>query len=421
MKLASQRKKILFFGEGVTMTHFVRPAALAESLDPDEWEIFFWTPKRHHRLLRGQFSKLGNLRTIHPARFLNLLAHGKPLYDAETIRNYVRDDLEIIEQVRPDFIFGDFRLSLCISAPVAGVPFGSIFNAQWSSYWRQPAIVPELPLTRWVSPRILNPLFSLLRPEIYAYHAKPVNDVRLEYGLAPLSKDIRSVYTSGDLVLYPDVPEFVPIADAPDNHHFIGSCPWTSPTPKPAWWTKVMESSIPKIFVTLGSSGPVKALPAVLEAASHLPVKVILATSGRPIGKVSPNVYIAELLPYEETSRHCAAVVSQGGTGGLYFTLAAGTPTLAIPNNIDNHLSSALLNRSGAGLCVRVEDASVKTLRRALERLLFEKSFKQAAAKWPAIMGRYNTKEIFPDILRNWFTRAEESAPFSEVPQEVCV
>src|SRR5205807_1044309 len=109
---------------------------------------------RYHRLLRQDFFRIGDLRTVEPSAFLQSLANGKPLYTRETLCAYVRDDLSIIDAVRPDFIIGDFRLSLSTSAPLRAIPFASIFNAQWSPYRRQPAIVPELPVTRWIPPRL---------------------------------------------------------------------------------------------------------------------------------------------------------------------------------------------------------------------------------------------------------------------------
>jgi UDP:flavonoid glycosyltransferase YjiC (YdhE family) len=414
-----KRKRILFLAEGITMTHFVRPAALAATLDPAEYDVYFRTPQRYHRLLNQEFRQLGDLRTIDPQAFLESLSHGSTLYTEKTLRGYVRDDLEIINEVQPDFVFGDFRLSLCISAPLSGVPFGSIFNAQWSPYRKQPAIVPELPITNWVSPRLLAPLFALLRPAIFALHAKPVNDLRREFGLPRISNDMRDIYTTGDMVLYPDTPEFVPTRGAPEHHHYVGICNWSPSTPKPAWWNEVMDSQTPKVFISLGSSGPVKALPAVLEAVSQLPVKVIVATSGRRLGALGPNVYAADLLPYEETSRHCSAVVSQGGTAGLYLTLAAGVPMLSIPNNIDNHLSAALMEEHGAGLSVRVEHASPRRIRKALERLLYEPGFKAAAGKFATSIASHDTRRIFPQLLAQWFARNEKGAACPAVNQEV--
>jgi UDP:flavonoid glycosyltransferase YjiC (YdhE family) len=400
-----QRKRILFLAEGITMTHFVRPAALAETLDPSEWEVFFRTPKRFHSLLSGFKHNVGDLQTIEPRRFLDALANGARLYSAEVLHQYVSDDLEIIKEVQPDLVIGDLRLSLCISAPVAHVSFASIFNAHWSPFRRQPPVIPASPLTRWVSPRLLQPLVPAFRPIIYAFHAKPFNDVRRSFGLAPLSRDLRAIYASGDLTLYPDVPEFVPLLSMPPSHHFIGPCVRSSAIPKPSWWQEAMNNPLPKIFVSMGSSGPVDAIPSVLEAASKLSAQVILATSGRAIGPIRANVFTADLLPYEETAAQCAVGVSQGGMGGLYPTLAAGTPMLAVPNNVDNLLATALLEESGAGLGLRAEKASAGNLYRILKRLLHEPSFKRRATEWAVVVRRCDTTKLFPQILKTWFSR----------------
>lgn len=391
------------------MTHFARPAALANALDPAEWDVYFWTPKRFHHLFSRTVTRLGDLHTIDPTAFLDSLAKGTVSYSAAALHKYVRDDLAIFEEIAPDLVIGDYRLSLCVSAPLAKVAFASIFNAHWSPYRRQPAIVPDLPITRWVSPLILNRLYAGLRPVFYALHAKPLNDTRQAFGLPRLSRDLREVYTAGDLVLYPDVPEFVPLTEAPSHHHFIGPCSWSAESPKPDWWGEVMASTEPRVFVSLGSSGPIKALPAVLDALSQLPVKVILTTSGRAVGPTRPSVYVCDLLPYEETASHCAAVVSHGGTGGIYPALSAGTPILAIPSNIDMHLSAALLVESGAGLQLRVERASPERLRKQLERLLSETRFRESAAGWAATLAHYDTNKLLTNLLRRWFSHSSES------------
>ena len=234
-------------------------------------------------------------------------------------------------------------------------------------------------------------------------HSKPVNEVRRAFGLPRLSHDVRRVYTAGELVLYPDVPEFVPLQSPPNHHHFVGVCPWAVGIERPTWWADVMAAPQRKVFVTLGTSGPLKALPAVLDALSTLPVTVIVTTSGRSVGPFGANVYVADLLPYKEAARGCAVVISHGGTGGLYPALSAGTPMLAIPSNIDNHLSAVLLERSGAGLEVRVEDAIPSRLRSAVNRLLGEPSFKTAATSWASLLAEHDTARIFPSVLKAWF------------------
>jgi UDP:flavonoid glycosyltransferase YjiC (YdhE family) len=128
-------------------------------------------------------------------------------------------------------------------------------------------------------------------------------------------------------------------------------------------------------------------------------------TSGRAVGNVPANVHVADLLPYEETCSRMAAVVSHGGSSSVYPALSAGAPVLGIPANIDTHLSAAALEESGAGLAVRVEYATAATLQRALRRLIEEPRFKTAAERWAATFARYDTKAIFPALLRDWFAR----------------
>jgi UDP:flavonoid glycosyltransferase YjiC (YdhE family) len=405
-----ERKRILFLAEGITMTHFVRPLVLAQALDPSEWDVSFWAPRRYHSWVHQPRWRLGTLETIGHDQFLRSLASGARLHSRETLTRYVRDDTAIMRETRPDLVVGDFRPSLCISAPLNGVPFASVFNAYWSPHREQPAIVPTLPLTRWISPRLLAPLFSALRPFVYSYHAKPVNDVRRAFGLPRLSNDLRVVYTAGDLTLYPDVPELVPLTRPPRSHHFVGPCAWEAPAPKPPWWNRVMDDPKPKIFVSMGSSGDVDVISAVLEAASACDVNVILGTSGREIGRIGTHVNVAELLPFEETARRSAVVVSHGGAGALYPTLSAGTPMLAIPGNIDSHLSADLLAHSGAGLIVRAERASVRLLSQSIKRLIDEPRFKTRAAEWRVVMKASDTQRLFPDVLRAWFSERAASS-----------
>jgi UDP:flavonoid glycosyltransferase YjiC (YdhE family) len=112
------------------------------------------------------------------------------------------------------------------------------------------------------------------------------------------------------------------------------------------------------------------------------------------------DFYQADLLPFTETAAHASVVVSHGGSGGLYPAIAAGTPVLAIPSNADMHLSTAFLEESGAGLGVRVEDASEKRLNLALQRLLSEPHYRDAAKRWAAVYARYDSGEIFRQFIR---------------------
>lgn len=382
------------------MAHFVRPLALADALDPTEYDIYFYAPQRFARYLQGKPFPVGDLGSMPGERFLANIDHGAPPFPSDVIRGYVQRDRELIRNLCPDLVVGDMRLSLPISARLEGARCAMIINAYWSPYARHRSLMPAIPISRVIPPRLLAPFYRWTEPVAYGIHVREMNRVRKEVGVPELPSDLRIMYTEGDYILYPDVPEFIPTTGLPGNHHYVGICEWNPPTTKPVWWDAMLADPKPKVFVSLGSSGPLRALPGLLKALSTLPVSVLLSTSGRAAPDLAPGMYVADLLPFTATAAAVNLVVSHGGSGGLYPAMAAGTPVLGIPSNADQQLSTAFLEDSGAGLGVRVEEASEKRLKRALERLLFEPEFRLAAKKWATIYGRYESGALFRAFLR---------------------
>jgi UDP:flavonoid glycosyltransferase YjiC (YdhE family) len=393
------RPRILFLAEGATMAHFVRLLALADTLDPGRYDIHFYAPARFAVHLQNRPFSIGELNTMPGEQFLANLAKGAPLFPFAILRRYVQEDRKLLEDIRPNLVIGDMRLSLPISARLAGIPCAVMINAYWSPYAKHRSILPEIPLTRVIPPRWLSPFYRLTEPLSYRIHVGEINRLRKEFGMAPLPPDVRVMYTEGDYVLYPDIPEFVPIENAPSTHHYVGICEWSPPAGKPDWWDSMLQDPRRKVFVSLGSSGPVRILPALLKALKKLPVAVLLSTSGRDLPATDPPDYVTGLLPFTETARVADVVVSHGGSGGLYPAMAAGTPVLGIPSNADQHLSTAVLEENGAGLGVRVEEASEERLGRALEQLLNEPRFKESAGKWAGIYQRYDSGALFAGFL----------------------
>lgn len=394
--------RILFLAEGATLAHFARPVALADSLVPygEEYDIHLYAPARFACYLSQKTYHTGDLKTAPPADFLNNIARGKPMFSADLLRSYVQEDIRLIRRLQPDIVIGDMRLSLSISARLEKVPFALMMNAYWSPYAKPRAIIPELPLTRIISPRLLGPLYRSIEPVAFAIHVRQMNRLRKEFGIASLPLDLRKMYTDADYVLYPDIREFVPTNGAPPNHCYVGTCNWTPVTAKPGWWERMLADPKQKVFISLGSSGPITVLPQLLEVLTQLPVSIVLATSGRFVPPDNTSIYAWDLLPFTETAAHSALVVTQGGSGGVYSALTAGTPVLAIPSNADQHLSSAVLEENGAGLSVRAEEASAKHLRCAFQELFSQGSYSAAAKRWSAIFRKEQATNRFREFLR---------------------
>src|SRR5206468_9211157 len=147
----NRRRRILFFAEAVTLAHVARPMVLAQALDRSRYDVFFACDPRFLALFEDVPFPVRPIRSMSSKRFLQKTRRIPPLFDITTLRAYVKEDLEVIQEIRPDLIVGDLRMSLPISAPTARCLYMAIVNAYWSrlSHWGGP--VPGGPVVlRWV-------------------------------------------------------------------------------------------------------------------------------------------------------------------------------------------------------------------------------------------------------------------------------
>src|SRR5204863_9806318 len=150
--------------------HATRPFVLARSLDPAEYEVHFACAKRFQFICADAPFPCLEIDSIPTDRFLTALSAGTRLYSSRTLEKYVHDDLKLIQAIRPDIIIGDFRLSLAVSAKLAGVPHLALANAYWSPYTiRRQFPLPDVSFARALGVRAAGGLFGLAQPIIFAY------------------------------------------------------------------------------------------------------------------------------------------------------------------------------------------------------------------------------------------------------------
>ena len=394
------KKRILFFAEAVTLAHVARPLVLAQALNPDLYDIYLACDPRFDQLFPDLPFPCRTIQSIPCESFIRALAAGRPVYDTKTLRDYVTEDLAVIEEMSPDLVVGDFRLSLAVSTPLSGVPYMTISNAYWSPYAKQRYMVPELPVTRVIGVVAAQALFRLVHPVAFALHTIPLNRVRREHGLAHLGWDLRRIYTWADHTLYADVPALIPTQDLPANHHYIGPVLWSPGLPSPDWWDKV-PSDKPLVYVTLGSSGRSDLVPAVLQALADMPVILIAATAGRvSVGKVPDNVFLADYLPGDVAVARSQLVVCNGGSPTTQQALAQGRPVLGIPSNLDQHLNMAAVRRQGAGESIRSEQASARKIRETARKILDTPIYAQAATRLAREFSNFHAPSRFATLVK---------------------
>lgn len=393
-----RRKRVLFVAESATLAHLARPYALARGLSPEKWEIVFACADNYLDLFPEWTWERKRLHSLTPHQFVERLARGERVYSLAELKQYAAEDLRLLDQVRPDVVVGDFRLSLSASARIARIPYVAVTNAYWSPHAsRRHFPVPNLPLTGIVGLPIASTLFRLARPMAFAWHAAPLDLLRRSYGLPSLGLDLRRAYTDADLTLYADVPQLVPTTELPSNHQYIGPVEWSPAIAIPSLPPHAPD--FPLVYVTLGSSGSSSILPLIIDALAPLDCHVAIAAPGWQPPRTPPNVTIADYLPGDRMCQTASLVICNGGSPTSHQAIARGVPVLGVPFNLDQHLNMDCLVAYGAGLSIRPEIATASSLRAAVRMLLGNTAFKRQATELAKAFSSYRSNQEFSAAL----------------------
>jgi UDP:flavonoid glycosyltransferase YjiC (YdhE family) len=396
------RRRLLFFAEAVSLAHVARAVALAQSLDRTRYEIHLACDGRYRSLFEGLPFPVHSIRSIGSDQFQDRLMKGDPLYSVSEVREYAKEDLRVIASVNPSVVVSDFRLSLSISARAAGIPFITVTNAHWSPYARPRFIVPELAITARFGPRAGQVLFNLMRPFVFAHHARALNKVRREYGLPPVGYSLPQMFADADQTVYADLPELVPTVRLPSHHYYIGPVLW-SPDARPSWWNDLPEDRS-LVYVNLGSSGRNELLPNVLQALQDLGIGAMVSTAGRGFPEVVPgHVWISEYIPGLQAAARAELVICNGGSATVYQALAAGVPVLGIPSNLDQYLMMDYVEKFGAGAMVRGGQASSAALRDMAQRVLNIAQYRSRAESLAVVIKSGQWADRFETLVDHLF------------------
>ena len=392
-------RRVLFVGEAVTLAHVARPMALASKLVDRGYRPVVAADPRFAALLPDVKCETTAIQSIPTRDFLRSLARGSPIYDLATLQRYVDDDLVLLRAVRPAVVVGDFRISLAVSARLAGVPYINVTNAYWSPYARPSWRAPTMPWSRLVPEALDDFMFRAARPAAFRLHARPMRALSRRHGLPHDGLDLRRVYTDADLTLYADSPALVATFDRPARHRYLGLIDWAPAVPLPPWWG-TLPSAARAIYVTLGSSGDANKLPEVLAGLARLGLPVIVSTAGGAAPPSLPaHVHVTGYLPGDIAARRSSLVVCNGGSPTSHQALLAGVPVLGIPDNLDQVLNMTYLKQAGVGDWLAPRDASAVNVERVARGLLSDPGLAQRAAELGVAEGARDIAGTLEDAI----------------------
>ena len=374
-----RKPRLLFMVEAVTLAQVVRLATLARSLPERDYEIHFASARFDPLIFAGATFGRWPIESVSPEDAERAVAWGLRVHGPTTLFRHAQADRALFEKLQPDLIVSDLRWSLAASAPAAGIPVLSLCNAYWSPHAvRERFPLPDHPLVALLGVSIADRFFPRALPAVFRHFAKPVDALRAAQGLPPLGS-LEEVIAWGHRTLYADPPGLVPMGETlPGSHRFLGPVQWTPDLPAPP---DSLGKHRPLVYATMGSSGNLKVLPAVLEALAGLEVDVLLATANRPVSGLPGNVHAVPYVRGDLAARRSAVVVSNGGSSTGYQALAEGTPVVGLPWNLDQYLASEAIEHASAGVTVRSGGATAGEVRAAVVRALEDPSLKAGAAR----------------------------------------
>ena len=176
-------------------------------------------------------------------------------------------------------------------------------------------------------------------------------------------------------------------ADLDPNTRFVGVLPQAAADgPLPAWWHE-LDGSRPVVHVTQGTIDNHdfgRLVRPTLDALADRDVLVVVTAGGRPIEAVGPlprNARSASYLPYDALLPRTDVVVTNGGFGGVQAALAAGVPLVVAGGTEDKPEVAARVAWSGAGIDLRTGMPDAAAVRRAVDAVLAEASYRENARR----------------------------------------
>lgn len=140
------------------------------------------------------------------------------------------------------------------------------------------------------------------------------------------------------------------------------------------------------VHLTLGTvfNDETNVLRTALDGLRDLPVNVVVTTGpGSDPASLGPQPDNVLAIPYVSHALllpRCDLVVSHGGSGAMFGTLAQGLPQLVLPQGVDQDWNAVALARSGAGLAIERPDVTVQAVRDAAVELLDDPRFGEVAS-----------------------------------------
>jgi MGT family glycosyltransferase len=201
---------------------------------------------------------------------------------------------------------------------------------------------------------------------------------------------------SAMLYLQPSVPAIeYPRSDLIPSAHFIGPVlpQFKGEFDPPAWWDDVVNAKKPVVLVTQGTvaTDASELIGPTLRALANEDVLVVAATGGKDLVETPPaNARVARFIPFNQLMPHTAAMVTNGGYGGVMFALASGVPVICAGTTEDKPEVGNRMAYTGVGVNLKTNRPNEAQVRDAVKKVLGDAQYRANARRAQAELARHD-------------------------------
>ncbi|GGN95455.1 hypothetical protein GCM10010112_85710 [Actinoplanes lobatus] len=315
---------------------------------------------------------------------------GQSAYSDEELRAYVTAEAEYFTRHGIRTAVTGFTLTTTLSTRLAGIRLVTEHSASWAPPMFERGLLPApsgrtLPLPRPARRWIANALPSRAR-----FYCGGFNRIAAELGVPGLPSV--AALLLGDLTLVTEAPEVlgVPAAEIAAWRPGRGYRPETRlrctgplyaklPVPLPAETERFLAEPGPLVYVAITSSGSALVRD-VVAALRPLGARILVAATVHELGDLNGDrVHVGGVLPSHLVMPRADLAVTAGGQGSVQTAMAAGTPLLGVPLQMEQDLNLALVERRGAGRWIAERDAHGPRLTTLAGAMLGDGRYRRAA------------------------------------------
>ncbi|MBW8688270.1 glycosyltransferase [Chitinophaga rhizophila] len=230
-----------------------------------------------------------------------------------------------------------------------------------------------------------------------------LNAVRSKYCL-PLLKDFRHPTGVAAYLLYSTCAFEFKRKDLYPQTFYIGPALGKPPGGDDMQFPWHWLDGRPVVYFTMGTMFVDKRrFFQMIKAAKGADWQVVI-TTGRSLkdvdwGPLPDNVLMRSYVPQLALLQHVSVMVTIGGYGTVGQALASGIPLVVLPPELEHIVTASKVSYRKAGITLRSWAVSAKSIRRAIDTLLHEPSYKAHALTIAEDYARCDAAETGADIL----------------------